>query len=122
VTTNKPTSQLTRRRLLQAAGGMTFLALRPTQDGAFAAVFAQTKTSDILPPLPVFTAVPYLQPGTANSRLLDGKEVIAAAWQTNGVPASFTLEYGTTTNLGQTADIRKQERSSAVRKRPQCQG
>jgi hypothetical protein len=114
--TDRSTPQLTRRQLLQAAGGITFLALAPTRDGAFAGTFAQSKTSGILPPLPVFTAVPYLQPGTTNSRLIEGKEAIVVAWQTNGVPASFALEYGPTTSLGQTADIRKQERLSPARK------
>ncbi|HLK57304.1 MAG TPA: metallophosphoesterase [Chthonomonadaceae bacterium] len=116
MSTDKATSQLTRRQLLQAAGGITFLALAPTRDGAFAATFAQNKTSDIPPPLPIFTALPYLQPGTANSKLVEGKEAIVVAWQTNETPAAFELEYGPTTSLGQKATLSKQERTSPTRK------
>jgi hypothetical protein len=57
-------------------------------------------------PLPVFTALPYLQPGDA-STLQEGKESIVVAWQTNGVHAEFKLTYGpsgteTTAELSQT--------------------
>jgi hypothetical protein len=112
---DRPTQKLTRRQLLQAAGGITFLALAPTPEGAFASVRGGSKSSDTLPPLPVFTAVPYLQPGTTNSRLVDGKEAIVVAWQTNGVPATFDLAYGATPSLGQTAEIHSQERLNEVR-------
>ncbi len=106
----KPISPITRRQLLQAAGGITFLALNPTRDGAFASSLVQNKTSRLIPPLPVFTALPYLQPGTASSKLISGKESLAIPWQTDGVHADFTLEYGADAGLGRKAVISKTER------------
>lgn len=99
---------LTRRQLLQAAGGITFLALTPTGDGAFAADLASGKYPELPAPLPIFTALPYLQPGTTASKLVPGKESIVIAWQTDGTPADFTLDYGP--GLSQKATILTTER------------
>ena len=63
---------LSRREFLRSAGGVTFLALVPVGRGLFAAPGTA---------LPVFTALPYVQPG-ASSRLIDGQEAVVLAWQT----------------------------------------
>lgn len=70
---------LNRRALLQAAGGVTFLALAPAERG-----FA-------LPPSnsgarqPLFTALPYLQPGPGDDASL------ALCWQTDDLTAEFQV-------------------------------
>jgi hypothetical protein len=113
-----PLVPLTRRQLLQAAGGITFLALTPIGEGAFAATFEQNATSGPMPgPLPVFTALPYLQPGTGSGKLAPGKESIVIAWQTNGTHADFTLDYGP--GLSRKATITTAERLSPRRPVPQ---
>ena len=43
---------------------------------------------------PVFTALPYLQPGTGSSKLVEGNEAIVIAWQTDDLPATFEVTYG----------------------------
>jgi hypothetical protein len=93
-------SQITRRQFLQSAGGVTFLALTPVGRGLFAAPGTA---------LPRFTALPYVQPGLA-SRLMDGRESLVIAWQTENQPADFTLEYGPQKNYGRTARIARTER------------
>jgi hypothetical protein len=100
---------ITRRQLLQAAGGITFSALLWSKRGAF----AQNGPPGIAPPLPVFTALPYLQPGTVSSKLIEGQESLVVAWQTNGVRAAYDLEYGPATDLGRTAEIDRKERLNA---------
>jgi hypothetical protein len=92
-----PELDLSRREIFQAAGGFTLLGLIPTLEG-FTAPEAQT------PPAagaarPVFTALPYLQPGDA-SALKEGQESIVVAWQTNGREAHYDL-----TCNGQSAPI-----------------
>lgn len=106
---------ISRRRLLQAAGGITFSALLPTQTGAFEAAQGRAGKSPLAPPLPVFTALPYLQPGTAGSKLVAEKEEIVVAWQTNGVAAAFEMEFGAAADLGRRADIARKERLSPDR-------
>ena len=85
-------SQISRRGLIQAAGGFTFFALAPKFDGFF------ESTVDHVDPmgqrLPVFTAIPYLQPGPAGSRLIDGQESMLIVWQTDSVMANFEVTYG----------------------------
>jgi acid phosphatase type 7 len=110
-----PVRPISRRQLLQAAGGVTFSALLPTQKDAHAAASGQGKPVGIPPPLPIFTALPYLQPGTTSSKLVEGQEAIVVAWQTDGVSAAFDLEYGPGTNLGRKAEVGKQERLNANR-------
>jgi len=81
---------LSRRRLLETAGGITFLALAPNGSGAFAL------RSEAGPPAgprpPVFTALPYLQPDPHGHALRDGAESLVIAWQTDRRPADFTVE------------------------------
>ncbi len=119
---NTPLVKLTRRQMLQAAGGVTFLALTPTHGGLYAATFAPPKaapgkstegqsSASERTALPLFTALPYLQPGSGSSALSDGHESIVIAWQTNSVPAKFTLDYGAG-SLTQSAEIAKSERMS----------
>ena len=95
---------LTRRRFLRSAGGVTFLALVPTGRGLFAAV-------DSLRPLsvPVFTALPYIQPGP-ESRLVPGAEVARLAWQTVQREARFEVQFGRDTSYGQTTEIARTSR------------
>jgi len=82
---------VSRRSLLHAAGGITFLALLPPMAGAEESEAERVAPGKTL--FPVFTALPYLQPGP-NSRLVDGSESIVIAWQTDAVPAQFELTYG----------------------------
>jgi acid phosphatase type 7 len=84
-------SDVSRRSLLQAAGGFTFLGLAPL---ANAARGLEAVSGASAKAIPVFTALPYLQPGTGSSRLVPGQESIVVAWQTNGVPAEFVVTYG----------------------------
>ena len=100
-------ADLSRRDLLKAAGGLTFLALMPTGRGRFALEWP-TGTA---PRLPQFTALPYVQPGD-NSRLVPGAERSILAWQTDVSPADFTVEYGTTSRYGHAAKLAVARRGS----------
>lgn len=84
--------QISRRQFLQAAGGVTFLSLLPIGKGLFAAPAG----ADI----PLFTALPYVQPGAA-SALADGAETCVIAWQTVDQPVDFVVEYGASHRYGQ---------------------
>ena len=98
---------LSRREFIQAAGGLTFLSLIPIAGGVFAAS-ADGKHIDA--DLPVFIALPYLQPGPS-SELIDGQETVILAWKTDGVPANFEVTYGpehgasTSASIGKTGRI-----------------
>lgn len=81
------TNDFSRRSLFQAAGGLTLLSLAPE-------TVAAEPAPEGFGPLPVFTALPYLQPGPDGGRLKEGRESLVVAWQTNGVPATFELTYG----------------------------
>jgi len=83
-------SGLSRREFIQAAGGLTFLALVPIAGGAFA---ASTDGKQIDADLPVFIALPYLQPGPS-SELVDKQEAVVLAWKTDNTPADFVVTYG----------------------------
>jgi hypothetical protein len=96
-------NSLSRRRFLQSAGGVTFLALSPLGRGLFAAPNARKR-------LPVFSVLPYLQPGD-NSSLRNGRESLVVAWQTlDG--GDFRVEYGPSKALGQSAPIAAHRRWS----------
>lgn len=73
------------------AGGITFLALAPDGKGAFA-LRSSEKAATPGPPPPVFTALPYLQPGPQGHALRDGAESVVIAWQTDQRPADFSVE------------------------------
>jgi hypothetical protein len=81
---------LSRRRLLQAAGGITFLAVRP--DGRITEAAAAPVAAGAPPP--VFRALPYLQPGADGTVLKDGAESLVLAWLTNRLPATFEVTWG----------------------------
>lgn len=101
---------LTRRQLLKAAaGGVTFLALAPIGRGLFAATLPKAATE---PALPLFTALPYIQPGGGDGKLVQGQEAIVVAWQTNGVSAKYTVEYGKDKRMDRTAEIKQTSRWS----------
>jgi len=110
VPTRKIDRKFNRRELLQAAGGITFLALTRNAEGLFESRQKPFDARHVHSPLPVFTAPPYLQPGQNGSKLTPGEESIVIAWQTNGVHADYKLVYGATTSLNKTATI-----TSAVR-------
>lgn len=95
----------TRRQLLRAAGGITFLALTPVGGGLFAAPSAD------IPALPFFTVLPYIQPGAAGG-LREGQESLTVAWQTQARPAGFAVEYGPTRSYGRAAPVTSQPRFS----------
>jgi hypothetical protein len=96
-------SDMSRRRLLKMAGGITFLALAPNGRGAFAIDSTMlneknplTKATDdsgktLAAPLPLFTALPYIQPGAKGTTLRDGDESIVIAWQTDRRPSDFQV-------------------------------
>lgn len=92
-----------RRQFLQSAGGVTFLALSPVGRGLFAAT-SQRK------PLPIFSALPYLQPGN-NSKLQQGRESLVVAWQTLG-EGNFTVAHGHSKSLGKSARVQSVRRWS----------
>ena len=89
---------ISRRQFLQSAGGVTFLALTPIARSLFAA------TDNNKAAWPLFTALPYVQPG-ANSKLIEGAETFVIAWQTENKAADFRCEYGTTERYGKSAPI-----------------
>ncbi len=95
---------------MQAAGGITFLALAPLANGAFKPIFKEGDPLQIrldkanqMPRFLFLQLLPYLQPGAA-SRLVDGSETMVIAWQTNGVKADYELTYGES-GSGKTAEI-----------------
>jgi 3',5'-cyclic AMP phosphodiesterase CpdA len=88
-----------RRDFLRSAGGITFLALSPLGRNLFAA-----PTPVAGPRLPLFTVLPYIQPGP-NSRLVRGQECMVVAWQTHPDKADFTVEFGPTERYGRTVHV-----------------
>ncbi len=92
---------LSRRELLKAAGGITFLALAPIGRGLYVAVGSNPGSSGRPP---IFTALPYIQPGS-NSRLMPGDEQMVLAWQTDTTEAAFRVEYGPTKRYGHPATV-----------------
>lgn len=100
-------SDFSRRQFLRTAGGATLLAVAPAMPG----LAAPTPLAKIDGSLPLFTALPYVQPG-AGSALMSGREAMVIAWQTVAVPATFEVHYGPSTALGATATIDRSERWS----------
>ncbi len=100
-------NETTRRQFLRAAGGVTFLALSPVGSGLFAA----DRSSRLSPRLPLFTALPYIQPGLT-SGLVEGQESIIIAWQTQAVPANFELSFSAGRSLSRRAHITRAQRWS----------
>jgi hypothetical protein len=101
-----PTHQgLTRRQLLQAAGGITFLALAPERKGVFAATFGRGRAD-----LPTFSALPYLQPGPTGISLAAHRESVVLAWQTDGIPAHFDVSFGVASHSERKAEVHSVER------------
>src|SRR5664279_874307 len=92
-------SSISRRTFLRSAGGVTFLALVPVGRGLFAASTLEARAR-----LPLFTVLPYIQPGP-NSLLSDGHESMVVAWQTYAEVADFSAEFGSTTQYGIAADV-----------------
>ena len=87
--------EISRRNLIQAVGGITFLALVPTATAAGVEhALDQQPLKARKGPLPLFIALPYLQAGPNGSKLVHGQESIVIAWQTNGVKAEYELLYG----------------------------
>jgi acid phosphatase type 7 len=90
---------ITRRDFLRSAGGVTFLALAPVGRGLFAA-----PGNGAVSPLPLFTALPYIQPGSG-SALIEGRESIVVAWQTHASIADFAVDFGATERYGRSAAV-----------------
>jgi calcineurin-like phosphoesterase family protein len=95
---------ISRRDFLRSAGGVTALALSPIGDGLFAAPAPPDG-----PRLPLFTVLPYIQPGPA-SVLRDGAESMVVAWQTLEGAATFTLDFGSTDGYGRAARCEQRQR------------
>jgi acid phosphatase type 7 len=94
----------TRRQFLRSAGGITFLALSPVGRGLFAAGAPIRPLS-----VPIFTALPYVQPGP-ESRLLPDREVVRLAWQTIQREAKFEVHFGRDESFAQSAEIARTSR------------
>ena len=109
---SKQSKAISRRELLKSAGGVTFLALIATPEGMFAPLLPQIAQTSEAPALPLFTALPYLQPGTSSGKLVEGKESIVIAWQTNSVKADYALEFGVATAYDLKSEITHSSRMS----------
>ena len=97
---------LTRRGFLRSAGGMTVLALTPVGRGLFAAPAPFDG-----PRLPLFTTLPYIQPGSG-SLLAEGGESMVVAWQTQAGDADFVVDFGPSDRFGRTATCDQRPRVS----------
>jgi hypothetical protein len=106
---SKTEKTITRRRFLQIAGGTTFLALVPVSRGCYALPANGTRRNNLL-----FTALPYIQPGD-NSRLIDGRESLVVAWQTEPVAANFEVLWGQSQQYGQRVVVSRMPRTSGDR-------
>jgi len=64
-----------------------------------------------LPPLalPIFTALPYIQPGPEGT-LKPGQETVRIVWQTVSQPADFTVEFGLGLTKTRSAAVSRSER------------
>ncbi len=97
------TEPMTRRGFLKMTGGITLLGLIPHGQGLFAAPAPGAA-------LPLFTAIPYLQPGAAGA-LAEDADTLVVAWQTEERPAAFRVQYGPTKAYGHTAAITRSGRT-----------
>ncbi len=101
------TSQISRRQFLRSAGGITFLALAPTGRGLFAAISPIKSLA-----VPIFTALPYVQPGPEGG-LVPGGETVRLAWQTLKTDAAFEVQFGRGETYGRTAAVERSARDYA---------
>jgi hypothetical protein len=99
-------ADISRRELLKAAGGLTFLGLVPATRGRFVLEASSPTRAQ-----PVFTALPYVQPGD-NSRLVPHREQAVLAWQTDATPAEFTVVFGGSDRYGNAARVTAVPRQS----------
>jgi len=84
---------MTRREMLLAAGGVTFLGLTWTARG-YVLASENAVDRDGIPPRPLlYTAAPYIQPGPV-SKLEDGRDSMVVAWQTEDRPSTFDVMFG----------------------------
>lgn len=97
------TEPMTRRGFLKMTGGITLLGLIPHGQGLFAAPAPGAV-------LPLFTAIPYLQPGAAGA-LAEDADTLVVAWQTEERPAAFRVQYGPTKAYGHTAAVTRSGRT-----------
>ena len=95
-------NHITRRAFFKFAGGVTFLTLVPTGEGLFAA----PASGELLP---LFTVIPYIQPGPA-SKLIANEDTLVVAWQTEFLPADFEVTYGLSKAYATTATVVRSER------------
>lgn len=97
---------MNRRHFLRAAGGVTFLALSQAVGRTFAA-----PTPHSGPALPLFTVLPYLQPGP-EGRLRQRQQSMILTWQTHVKGADFEVDFGPTSNFGRTINASSVARQS----------
>lgn len=102
-------TSLSRRQFLRSAGGISFLALAPIGRGLFGAA-APLKPMAV----PVFTALPYIQPGP-ESKLVPGAEIARLAWQTERTEADFAVHFGLDNTYGRQAEILRTSRDYSGR-------
>ena len=103
---------ISRRDFLRSAGGLTVLALTPIDHGVFAAPASVSG-----PRLPLFTTLPYIQPGYG-SALKHGHESIVLSWQTHVGDAKFEVEFGPSKSYGRRAIVEYSPRVSGSDKEP----
>ena len=106
------TRDVTRRELLRAAGGLTLLALIPTEREGLVRRWRALSPADE-PPL-LYTALPYVQPGPAGA-LENGRESVVIAWQTEDRETDFAVDYGPTTAYGRSATVTVRSRVAGDR-------
>lgn len=100
---------LSRREFLRAAGGTTLLALVPqscarSDSSGAAQHFSAPRASALRAAPPLFTVLPYVQPGNA-SRLQKNEDTRVIAWQTVAKPGDFQVQFGTSPRLNRRATI-----------------
>ena len=105
---------ISRRDFLRAAGGVTFLALTPVGPGLFA---ASRPPGVAALPVPLFTVVPYIQPGPAGA-LAENQDTLVVAWQTEDALADFAVDFGVTKGYGRAAEVIRGERVIGSSERP----
>jgi hypothetical protein len=97
---------INRRDFLRSAGGVTFLGLTPVGRGLFAG-----PATESYPQLPLFTVLPYIQPGS-QSALTDGHDSLVVAWQTHPPLGDFAVDFGATEQYGMEAALTHAARAS----------
>jgi hypothetical protein len=107
---------MTRREMLLAAGGVTFLGLTKVGE-AYLFDGEQRRAGEMPPRKLLYFAAPYLQPGPAG-KLEDGRDTMAICWQTEDRPASFAVEFGEGGRFDRGAEVEATKPYAPAKNRP----